>query len=270
MANIKVDDTIRLWDRLAPGAVGDDDADVPTLTLFRPERPSGCAMIVCPGGGYDHLAAHEGEPVARWLNTLGVTGFLLKYRHGPRYRHPAPLQDVSRAVRLLRSRADEWKLKADHIGVLGFSAGGHVASTVATHFDDGDRQSEDAVERASSRPDVSVLSYPVITLLPPFAHKGSPRNLLGEGATEEQLRSLSNELHVTPRTPPTFLFHTADDASVPVENCFMYASALRRANVSFELHVYEHGRHGVGLAGDDPILRTWTDRCAGWLARHGF
>jgi acetyl esterase/lipase len=270
MRSLQTIDVMRLWPGRAPGAIGDGDPDVPTLTAFRPRRPTHSAMIVCPGGGYDHLAAHEGEPVARWLNTLGISAFVLKYRHAPRYRHPSPLLDATRAIRTVRARADECGIDPARIGVLGFSAGGHLASTLSTHFDLGDPLSTDPIERASSRPDKSVLLYPVITLTALSAHTGSRRNLLPPDASDEQLRALSNELHVDSQTPPAFLFHTADDPSVPVENALLYASALRSANVPFELHVYEHGRHGVGLASDDPVLCTWTDRCAAWLTRHGF
>lgn len=270
MANLETGQAIQLWTGAAPGAVGDEDVDVPTITPFLPERANGAAMIVCPGGGYGHLAPHEGEPVASWLNTLGITSFVLKYRLGPRYRHPAPLQDVTRAVRFVRANAGTWKLKPDHIGVLGFSAGGHLASTIATQSQEGDADSDDPVQRATSRPDVTVLCYPVIAMQPPHAHKGCVTNLLGPDPADEQRQRMSSHLNASVSTPPAFIFHTADDAGVPVENALMYASALRAARVDFELHVYERGRHGVGLANDDPILRTWTDRCAEWLGRHGF
>ena len=226
-------------------------------------------MIVLPGGGYGGLADHENQPIARWLNTLGITAVVLRYRLGPRYHHPIPLADAARAIRTVRSRAEKWGIHPQRIGILGFSAGGHLAATASTHFDDGDAQAADPVDRFSSRPDVSVLLYPVITMSEPFTHVGSRTNLLGEKPSAELIELLSNEKQVTGRTPPAFLFHTVGDGSVPVENSVMYATALRRAGVPFEMHLYEKGQHGVGLAEGDPILRTWTERCAAWLATKG-
>ena len=260
-----------LWPDGAPGAVGKEPIDMPTLTPYLPprERATGAAVIVCPGGGYSHLADHEGGPVAEWLNTLGITAFVLKYRYGPRYQHPAPLQDAARAIRLLRARAAEWKLDGNRIGILGFSAGGHLAATIGTHFDSGKPDASDPIERVSSRPDLMVLIYPVITMRE-FAHGGSKRMLLGENPSPELLTLLSNEEQVTKETPPAFLVHTADDPGVPVENSLLFAAAMRKAKVPVELHVYEHGPHGFGLGGKDPILSTWPARCAEWLRLHNF
>ncbi len=264
---------IPLWPDGAPGAVGKEPADVPTVTVYMAPstdaRPT-AAIVVCPGGGYGGLAPHEAEPIARWLNTLGVTGVVLKYRLGPRYRHPAMLHDAQRAIRTVRARAKEWKVDPNRVGILGFSAGGHLAATASTQFDKGDPNAADAVDRQSSRPDASVLVYPVITMTDPHTHAGSRRNLLGEQPTKEQIEQMSAEKRVTKDTPPTFIFHTADDQPVPVENALMYAAALRKNGVKFELHVYEHGRHGVGLAQDDPVLATWPGRCADWLRGKGF
>ena len=261
---------IKLWEGGAPGALGSAPEDIPTLTPFIPkDGANGSAVIVCPGGGYTHLADHEGRPVAEWLNTLGVTAFVLKYRIGPNYHHPAPLQDAARAVRLVRSRAAEWKLDPKRIGVLGFSAGGHVASTIGTHFDGGQANAADAIERVSSRPDLLVLIYPVITM-GEFTHGGSRKQLLGESPTPDLVKLMSNELQVTKETPPTFLVHTANDSAVPVENSLHFAEALRKAGVPFEMHIYERGRHGFGMGGDDPILSTWPARCAAWLKLNGF
>ena len=256
-----------LWPAGAPGAVGSDAVDQPKITPYLvPEPRNGAAVIVIPGGGYAVVAAdHEGKAVAEWLNTLGVSAFVLQYRLGPRYHHPAPMQDVQRAIRIVRSRAAEWQLDPTRIGVLGFSAGGHLAATAATHFDAGVETAANPIDRASSRPDFAILAYPVITMRPPFAHAGSRTNLLGTAPSRRMVDSLSNERQVTSRTPPTFIFHTADDNAVPVENAELFADALRRAHVPVELHVFEHGAHGVGLAPNDPVLSQWPVLAAAWM-----
>ena len=259
-----------LWQNKTPGAQGQSVDDIPTLTPYLPKsNANGAAFIVCPGGGYAHLADHEGGPVAEWLNSIGITAFVLKYRHGPRYQHPIPLQDAARAIRLVRSRSNEWHIDPNRIGILGFSAGGHLVSTIGTHFDAGSANATDQIDRVSSRPDLLVLIYPVISM-GQFTHAGSKKMLLGENPSNDLVTLLSNELQVTKDTPPTFLVHTANDKAVPVENSLMFAEALRKAGVEFELHVYERGEHGFGLAPKDPILSTWTDRCAAWLHLHGF
>ena len=260
-----------LWPAGAPGSVGNEAKDKPSITRLDPPKgkANGAAMVICPGGGYGFLASHEAEPVGEWLNTLGVTAFVLKYRIAPRYKHPAPLQDAQRAIRTVRSNARAWGLDENRIGILGFSAGGHLTSTAVTHFDDGNPGSDDSVERVSSRPSLGVLIYPVVTFSGPFAHAGSRRNLLGENPPPDLIDKLSSEKQVTAKTPPCFLMHTADDA-VPVENALMFVEALRKNGVPFELHVYEHGVHGYGLAQNDPILRTWTARCADWLRVRNF
>jgi len=264
--------TIRLWQGDAPGAKGTDDADIPTLTVYNPpaEKRNGSAVIVCPGGGYGVLAPHEGAPVAEWLNTLGVTGFVLKYRLGPRYHHPIMLQDADRAIRTVRAHAGEWGLDPRRIGILGFSAGGHLASTAATHFDDGDPNASDPIDRVSSRPDVAILIYPVITMTDPYTHAGSRHNLLGDDPPPALIELLSNEKQVTARTPPAFLVHGADDEGVPCENSLLFALAMHKACVPVELHIYEHGPHGFGLGGGDPILSGWPALCAHWLRHRGF
>ncbi len=261
-----------LWPDAAPGALGTAPEDVPTLTLYRPaaDRATDAAVMICPGGGYGHLADHEGHPVALWLNSLGITAAVLKYRLGPRYHHPIELQDAARGLRTLRSRARELGLDPSRIGVLGFSAGGHLASTLSTHFDAGRPDAADPIDRVSSRPDLSVLIYPVITFTTEYTHAGSRRNLLGDAPAPGLVESLSNEKQVTPQTPPAFLVHTAEDRAVPMENSLLYALALRKAGVPVELHVYEKGPHGFGLAGGDSVLGTWRERCADWLRRHGF
>ena len=262
---------IILWPNGAPGALGHEPGDIPTLTPYLPppDKATGAAIIVCPGGGYSHLADHEGRPVAEWLNTLGITAFVLKYRLGPRYHHPAPLLDAARAIRTVRARATQWHLDPNRIGILGFSAGGHLAATIGTRFDAGTPDAADNIERVSSRPDLIMLIYPVITM-GEFTHAGSKRMLLGENPTADLVKLLSNDEHVTKETPPAFLVHTADDPGVPVENSLRFAEALRKMKVPVEVHIYEHGPHGFGLGGKDPILSTWPQRCADWLKVHGF
>ena len=223
-----------LWPQGAPGAVGNEDGDKPTLTIWQPstEKATGCAIVICPGGGYGHLAVdHEGKQIAEWLNSLGVTAFMLKYRLAPRYRHPAPLMDAQRAIRTVRARAAEFKVDPQRVGILGFSAGGHLTSTAATHFDNGKSDAQDAIEKVSCRPDFAVLCYPVISFTTPYTHVGSRENLLGKDADAKLIESLSNELQVTDKTPPTFLFHTNEDAGVVPENSVLFYLALRKAKV---------------------------------------
>lgn len=261
-----------LWPEGAPGAQGSQPEDTPSIQLYPApaDKATGAAIVVCPGGGYARLASHEGHDVAVWLNSLGVTAIVLKYRLGPKYQHPAMLNDAQRAIRTTRAKAAEWKIDPNRVGIMGFSAGGHLASTAATHFDAGSAQASDPIERQSSRPDLLILGYPVVTLTDPYAHKGSRQNLLGQNPAPELIELLSNEKQVTDKTPPTFFFHTADDSGVPVENSLMFAAALRRAKVPYELHVYETGRHGVGLAKDNPALSTWPKLLENWLRAHGF
>lgn len=263
---------IVLWENGAPGAVGKEPVDIPTITPFLApkDKATGAAVIVCPGGGYARLSdVKEGSAVAEWLNTLGISVFVLKYRLGMRYHQPAPLQDAARAMRMVRSRAKEWNIDTNRIGILGFSAGGHLASTLGTHFDPGKVDAKEEIEKVSSRPDLMVLVYPVITM-GDLTHKGSKLNLLGEDPAADLIKLYSNELQVTKDTPPAFLVHTMTDAGVPVENSMMFAAALRKAGVPFEFHLYEQGPHGFGLAPTNPILATWAERCADWLGLHGF
>jgi acetyl esterase/lipase len=263
---------IPLWANSAPGAKGDAPEDIPSVQLYQPpaDKASGAAIVVCPGGGYGHLARHEGHDIALWLNGIGVTAVVLKYRLGPKYQHPAMMQDALRAIRYTRSKAAEWKIDPNRVGIMGFSAGGHLASTAATHFNVGDPTASDPVEKLSSRPDLLILCYPVVTMTDPFAHKGSRRNLLGENPPEQLIDLMSNEKQVFDQTPPTFLFHTGDDPVVPVENSLMFALALRKKKVPYELHVYEHGPHGVGLASNNPALNTWPKLLENWLRARGF
>jgi acetyl esterase/lipase len=262
---------IILWPNGAPGALGHEPTDIPTLTPYlpAPEKATGAGVVICPGGGYEHLSEREGKPVAEWLNSIGVAAFVLKYRIGPRYHHPAPLEDAARAIRIVRARAKEWGLDPARIGVLGFSAGGHLASTIGTHFETGKAAASDPIERVSSRPDVMVLIYPVITMRE-RTHAGSKKNLLGENPSPELVALLSNDEQVTKETPPTFLVHTFTDATVPLENSLLFVEALRRAGVPFEFHLYERGRHGFALGDNDPALSSWTARCADWLRLRGF
>jgi acetyl esterase/lipase len=238
-----------------------EEKDKPSITPYLADKAkaTGATVIVCPGGGYQNLAMdHEGVQIARWLNSLGVHAFILKYRLGPRHNHPKMLNDVSEAFRIVRRRAGEWGVDTKRVGVWGFSAGGHLASTISTHFD------------KETRPDFAILSYPVITCTEEWKHKGSCRNLLGSDTPDPALATLmSNEKQVTKDTPPTFLFHTTDDASVPVENALAYYAALRKNGVEVEMHIYEHGRHGVGLAHTDWVLSSWPSLLAQWLVRHG-
>ncbi len=261
-----------LWPKGAPGAVGAEDADKPSLTVYLPaaDKANGTGVVICPGGGYGFLASgHEGREPAEFLNKLGITAFVLQYRIAPRYHHPAPLQDAQRALRTVRSRAKEWNVDPKKIGIWGFSAGGHLASTAATHFDDGKADADDPIEKVSSRPDFAILCYPVITFEDPYCHKGSRENLIGKNPDPKLLESLCNEKQVTDKTPPTFLFHTGTDTAVPPENSVLFYLALRKAKVPAEMHIYEQGPHGVGLASKDPVLATWPDRLAAWLLVRG-
>ncbi|MEP6915819.1 MAG: alpha/beta hydrolase [Acidobacteriota bacterium] len=263
--------TMPLWEHGAPGALGQADADTPTITVYRaPRGSSGTAIIVAPGGGYGALAMeHEGYQEAYWYNAMGITAFVLKYRLGPRYHHPVELGDAQRAIRTVRARAAEFGVLPNRIGMMGFSAGGHLASTAGTHFDAGQPDAVDPIDRASSRPDFLILCYPVISFDPAVAHAGSVRNLLGPTPDPKLIEDLSNDLRVTPQTPPTFLFHTSNDNGVPVENSVRFYLALRKANVPVEMHLFENGPHGVGMALSDPSLSAWPSLLMNWLRARG-
>jgi len=262
-----------LWPQGAPGAKGDRPADKPTLIVCLPEegKGNGCAVVICPGGGYGGLAMdHEGHQIARWLNSFGVAGFICDYRHrGKGYGHPAPLQDAQRAIRTVRGRAGEWSVDPARIGIMGFSAGGHLASSAGTHFDAGEPNSADAIQRVSCRPDFLILCYPVIAFNEPYTHNGSQQNLLGKDADPELVRSMSSEKQVTKQTPPTFLFHTDEDKGVPPENSIVFYRALHAADVPAEMHIYEHGQHGLGLAAKTPGTCNWPKQCQDWLRGRG-
>lgn len=260
-----------LWPGGAPGAKGDAPGDKPTLTVYLPakDKATGAAVVICPGGGYGHLAMdHEGHQIAQWLNSFGVAGFILQYRHrnsGAGYGHPAPLQDAQRAIRTVRRRAGEWGIRPDRIGILGFSAGGHLASSAATHFDDKVYDPRDEIDEAGARPDFAVLIYPVISMAEPYTHRGSVQNLLGRNPDPELMDEMSNERQVTAQTPPTFLLATWEDTAVPAENSIHFYLALRQAKVPAEMHVFAKGRHGFGLGATIPGTSTWPDLCAQWV-----
>jgi acetyl esterase/lipase len=260
-------ETRLLWPGGAPGAQGSDDADKPSITIYPAPaaKANGTAVVVCPGGGYHALAMdHEGRQIAEWLNAHGVAAFVLKYRLGPKYHHPIELGDAQRAIRTVRAGAQQFRIQPDHIGIWGFSAGGHLVSTTVTHFDAGNPASADPIDRASSRPDFAILCYPVISFNE-LAHPGSRTNLLGEDPEPQLVEDLSNEKQVRPDSPPAFLFHTSDDPVVPVQNSIYFYLALRRYGIPAEMHIYAHGQHGVGLAQADPVLSSWPARLEDWL-----
>lgn len=271
---------MQLWAGAVPLLKSDDPASRPTLTPYLPakDKSTGAAVVVCPGGGYGALAMdHEGKQIARWLNDRGIAAFVLKYRVASKYVpapiHPAPLTDAQRALRTVRSRAGEWGIDARKIGIWGFSAGGHLASSAATHFDSGNQNTEDAIDKVSCRPDFAILSYPVISMKSPYTHGGSRNNLLGKNADEKLVESFCNENAVSKETPPTFLFHTDEDKAVPPMNSILFYTALKKHGVPAELHIYEKGVHGVGLAPlekfKDQGLSGWPDRLQEWLIRRG-
>ena len=248
------------------------NVNVPTLAMFAPPRgtANGLAIIVCPGGGYARLAVDkEGSEMQRWLNGVGATVFLLKYRVTP-YQHPAPLLDVLRAVRLVRAHAAEWGVDPRRIGVFGSSAGGHLAASAATLYDAPEGKTGAAIDKVSARPDFVVLTYPVITMRPPIAHGGSRKNLLGDFPSEELVNRLSVDRQVTRSTPPAFIVHTQEDQSVPLENSLLYYQALRAAGVPVEMHLYERGPHGFGMRPGLGPTSEWPRRCEEWMRFHGW
>ena len=267
-------DTLVIFPDGAPGAMGNTSKDIPTLTVFRPQHPNGAAVVICPGGAYVALAIDkEGYKFARWFNDRGVTAFVLRYRLSTwdlkGYMYPAQFEDATRAMRLVRSKTGEYGLDPDKIGIMGFSAGGHLASTVGTHFDSGNPDAMDEVERYSSRPDFMILAYPVISMTTPYTHRFSREVLIGKDLNKDLAWYLSSELQVTTFTPPTFLFSTDADNTVPAENSVLFYQALRKVHVPAELHIFENGRHGVGLAADDPALSVWPLLMENWLKGRG-
>jgi acetyl esterase/lipase len=263
--------TLLLWSGPAPHAVGDTAVDKPSVQVYRAEKPCGAGVVICPGGGYGTLANnHEGKQVAEFFNALGVTAYVLKYRVATKDRpgplHPAPLQDAQRAIRLMRANAEALGIDPKKIGLIGFSAGGHLASTAGTHFDVGDAAAKDPIDRVSCRPDYLMLCYPVITMEAGVTHAGSRKNLIGDNPDDKLIAQYSNEQHVTDKTPPVFIFHTSEDTSVVPENALRFYTACKKAKVPVELHLYEKGKHGVGM---NPKTGTatdqWGDRLAAWL-----
>jgi acetyl esterase/lipase len=265
--------TILLWPDGAPGAQGNEEIDRPSLTVYLPTGPNATktGVIVAPGGGYQHLSmSKEGSDEAKWLNARGVAAFVLQYRLGPKYHYPVELQDAQRAIRYVRAHAGEYGIAEEHLGMWGFSAGGHLAATAGTHFDAGNAGASDAIEQKSSRPDFLILSYPVITFQEPDLHRGSLKYLLGDTPDPELVKSLSEELQVTKDTPPSFLFATTEDKTVPVVNSVMFYMALVKAGVPAEMHLFQHGAHGAGLAPANPQLSVWPDLLAKWMRERGY
>lgn len=260
--------SIPLWEPDASDAPSYTEEAPPHLVPYLVAKAR-TAVVVCPGGGYSRRADHEGAPIARWLNSLGVSAFVLHYRVSP-HQHPEPLADAQRALRLIRHRSAEWGIDSARVGILGFSAGGHLAATLSTHWDRGLGPTTDSVEHESCRPDFTILCYPVISMSAPYAHSGSLKNLLGDAPSSDVQKELSNEAQVHAETPPAFIWHTADDAGVSVEHSLDYARALRRHGVAFSLHIFPHGRHGLGLANEQPEVAQWTRLCATWLSTQGF
>ena len=257
-----------LWPNGVPLRTPEQTADEPEMTVYlpSPETNTRAAVVIFPGGGYWALAMdHEGHQIAQWLNDNGIAGIIVTYRRGPGSQHPVPLTDAQHAIRSVRYHAQAWNIDPSKVGVLGFSAGGHLASTTGTHFDLGDSTATDSIEQQSCRPDFMVLLYPVISLNSEYTHEGSKRNLLGEDPDPELVESFSNDQAVTADTPPTFLVSTYEDKAVPCENSIMFFTGLRRAGVPGELHIFERGKHGLGLGKDDPAFSKWPGMCIEWL-----
>jgi len=260
----------KLWPAVADlGSRGNSPL---TIYLAPKEKASGAAIIICPGGGYGRLSLkEEGHDVARWFSERGVAGIVLGYRMPDPSKEgkPLPLQDAQRAIRLVRSRAQEWGLRADRIGIMGFSAGGHLASTAGTHFDAGKPDATDPMDRLSCRPDFLALAYPVITFQDPYAHKGSRDAFLGKAPDPKLIELYSNDLQVTAQTPPTFLVHTRDDG-LKIENSTRFHEALRKAGVASELRLFDKGGHGYGLGAPGTEAATWPERFMEWMSAQGF
>ena len=275
MSHAEIPAPIHLWPNGAPGALGTRPQDIPTITPYLADATNaiGAAMLICPGGGYEWLTPQEGNDYALWLNQHGVTCFVLKYRLGSNgYHYPAEFEDVTRAMRWVRAHATDYKIDPDRIGIMGSSAGGHLASLLLTHFDSGNPKAADPVERQSSRPDLGILCYPVITMIGAYTHKGSRENLLGKNPSVGLEKFLSSQLQVKTNTPPCFIWCTYEDKTVPMENSLMFAEALRKDHVPFALHIYQNGGHGMGLADKPPFAHPhpWAGDCLFWLKAHDF
>jgi acetyl esterase/lipase len=271
-------DALRLWEGDAPKSLGKEEKDIPTLTPFLPaaDKAGGTAVVICPGGGYGGLASHEGQGYAEYLSEKGVACFVLKYRLGSKgYRHPAMMHDVQRAIRFVRSNAAKWQVDPARVGVMGSSAGGHLASTAVTHFDAGKPDAADPVDRVSCRPDFGVICYGVISMEDGVTHGGSKKNLLGNEPDPKLVELLSNDRQVTKETPPCFVWTTGEDKAVLPENSFRFVQALRQSGVVFDFHVYEKGPHGIGLSQGKNGVRAddvhpWGKDLVFWLAQHGW
>lgn len=254
-----------LWPNAAPGAKGNTPADIPEYTVYSPapDKANGTAVVICPGGAYWALMmTYEGRDIAKWLNGMGITGIVLKYRVHP-YQHPAPMLDAQRVMRIARKNAKEWGINADKIGIMGFSAGGHVASTIGTHYDAGNPKDADPIEQVSCRPNFMILIYPVITM-GEKGHAGSRNTLLGPNPTEAEIDFVSNEKHVTADTPPAFLAHSKKDSAVNVANSQMFYDALIKNNVKATFLELPTGEHGLGC-GNGPEWAAWQKACTEWL-----
>ncbi len=258
---------ITLWPQGAPGALGATAKDIPTLTPHLPAKPNGAAMLLIPGGSYSGIYEGQGDPFALWLNEQGITVFVLRYRLGSTgYRYPAQLQDAVQAMRHIRKSATHWKIAPNRIGVMGFSAGGHLVSTLINRPEDGEAASSDNTQRVSARPDLAILCYPVISMITK-PHATSRRNLIGASPSDERIRKTSSELQVRPGLPPCFVWHTGEDKMVPVEHSLLYAAALQQHGVPHDLHIYQRGDHGTGLMGTD---HPWMGDLLFWLRAQGF
>ncbi len=262
-----------LWEGGAPNASGTESKDKPQITVYLPDadKATGTGVVVCPGGGYGGLAMdHEGRQIANWFNSFGVATFVLEYRHrGKGYGHPNPMLDVQRALRTVRFRAKEWGVQPTKIGVMGFSAGGHLASTAATHFEAVEKP-VDEIDKVDCRPDFAILCYPVIQFSSEYTHKGSQKNLIGEDAPNALIEYYSNEKQVTEKTPPTFIFFTDEDKVVPPENGIAFYTALRKHKIPAELHIFQKGAHGMGLAAGRHGNEIWPNLCKAWMKNNGF
>jgi acetyl esterase/lipase len=266
-----------LWPAGAPGAIGNETPDQPSVQVFMPtaSNTTGTAIIVCAGGAYVEHMAYEGELVAHWLSQVGVTAFVLQYRIAPRYHYPIPGEDAMRAIRFVRYNAAGFHIAPDRIGIMGFSAGGHVASTAATHFQEASLNSHDPVDMASSRPDFAILAYSIISMRPNETDAKTAKNFFGDTDSPRAPEQMTNYLHVTDQTPPVFLFHTSEDRPVPVENSVLFYTALRQHHVPVEMHLFEKGAHGAGLAdgigggANNPYLAVWPKLAENWLRVRG-
>jgi acetyl esterase/lipase len=279
------DKTMNIWKGQIPGSIANSNykevldttgnwtkiskVSNPRLDIYLApaKKNTGTAVVICPGGGYWLLASgHEGVDVAKWLNSLGINAFVLKYRLPSDSimldKTIGPLEDAQEALRLVRRNAKEWKIKPDRIGVMGFSAGGHLASTLSTHYNEKVYQ---AMDSTSARPDFSLLIYPVISMDKKITHEGSRINLLGKEPSDELVKRFSNELQVNAQTPPAFIVHSLDDGTVPVENSINYALAMKKFKVPCELHLYESGGHGYGLGRSKNTETSWPEACVKWL-----